>query len=940
MKNEERRMKSEKGRKRVTAFIFFLFAFSFFILFGCKNIMNDPHHASRPGYGRVVVTIKGALKRTVFPMMAFAKYEYLFAKIINGQTGEPEELTPENGYYTLEYGDWQVTVKAYLNKDDAEPVAEGISATFPVRDTAIAQVTVQLTGNDQTGSGTFIYSITFPNDAQIIDFKLENLLDENAAAISISGSGETGYLSGTVASVPAGYYYLTIRLMENGPVSRRTGANEVVYIYDKLDSEYERTFTEEDFAHIHEWGGIWGHAYTLFVTETEDGLEARECILCSFYETRILYATGTPGLSFEKINYPVPIDAYRVRQSLVSGGVVHIPAMHRPDSNSQYLPVIEIAGYAFQSSSISSITIPASVTTIGERAFGWNNSLSSITVDVDNPSYTSESSILYNKAKTQIIAVAPAGISGDISIPAGVTSIGEYTFQGCNYLTGITLPDSVTSIGNYAFQSCTNLAAITIPAGVTNIGEALFSYCNNLAGITVDANNSWYLSENNILYNKAKTQIIAVAPAGISGTLNIPSGVTTIGNSAFSGCGILTDITFPASVRTIGDQAFSNCYNLASINIPSGVTSIGSSAFQSCYSLADIALPASVTTIGYGAFSWCNSLTGIFIPAGVTSIGEGVFNGCNNLATITVDANNPNYVSEGNILYNKAKTRIVAVAMAGISGNISIPSGVTSIGYDMFQGSSITSITIPASVTNIGNGAFRNCASLAGITVAENNSYYASEGGILYNKAKSTVITVPAGIGGAISISAGVTSIGEQAFAGCSNITGVTLPASATAIGYGAFQGCSSLGSIHIPEGVTSIENSAFENCSSLTNITLPSSLTTIGRYVFYYCTSLADIAIPASITSIEEYAFYNCSALVNITIPASVTDISNYAFQYCNSLTGVTFEGSEITSAAFGSSAFPGGDSLKTAYFRTTAPIGGAGTYTRAANGDVWAKQ
>ena len=147
-----------------------------------------------------------------------------------------------------------------------------------------------------------------------------------------------------------------------------------------------------------------------------------------------------------------------------------------------------------------------------------------------------------------------------------------------------------------------------------------------------------------------------------------------------------------------------------------------------------------------------------------------------------------------------------------------------------------------------------------------------------------------------------VTSIGNNAFAYCSNLTSVTIGNSVTSIGEFAFAYCSSLTSVTIPNSVTYIEFGAFRNCSSLTSVTIGNSVTSIGGYAFAYCSSLTSIDIPNSVTIIRDEAFRDCISLTSITIPNSVTSIGGYAFYYCNSLTSVTI-GNSVTS--IGSGAF-----------------------------------
>ncbi len=171
-----------------------------------------------------------------------------------------------------------------------------------------------------------------------------------------------------------------------------------------------------------------------------------------------------------------------------------------------------------------------------------------------------------------------------------VITIGQEAFQGkSKVLKSVLIPDSVTSIGDYAFSFCGNLESITIPSSVTSIGKKAFSGCNNLESITVESNNANYSSQDGILYNKDKTQIIEV-PQGISGSIVLPNTLTSIGSSAFFNCGNLKTVTFEenSKLENIGYSAFDGCIGLESITIPSSVTSIGGSAFYNCSKLMNV----------------------------------------------------------------------------------------------------------------------------------------------------------------------------------------------------------------------------------------------------------------------------------------------------------------------------------------------------------------
>ncbi len=267
---------------------------------------------------------------------------------------------------------------------------------------------------------------------------------------------------------------------------------------------------------------------------------------------------------------------------------------------------------AFQYNKLTSITIPDGVTSIGDGAFANCTSLTSITIP---------------DSVTRIGEKAFGGCHRltNITIPDGVTSIGESAFVGCTDLMSITIPDGVTSIGGKAFWSCINLMSITIPDGVTSFGDLAFCDCTNLTSIT------------------------------------IPDSVTSIGNNAFRGCHRLTNITIPDGVTSIGAGAFWGCASLTSITIPDSVTSIGKNTFYGCRNLTSITIPDSITSIGGGAFSGCGSLTGITIPDSITSISRDSFDYCFSLTRVTFLGDAPKDITDFTIstptIYRKPEAK-------------------------------------------------------------------------------------------------------------------------------------------------------------------------------------------------------------------------------------------------------------------------------------------
>ena len=294
--------------------------------------------------------------------------------------------------------------------------------------------------------------------------------------------------------------------------------------------------------------------------------------------------TPTPGI-LDKLTYEIEDGKVTITDcdTSLSGDIV-LP------SKIEGKPVTSIGWRAFwYCSSLTSITIPNSVTSIDDLAFNGCEKLTQINVDTANTVYSSENGVLFNKEKTELIRYPAGKTDTAYAIPDRVTSIGWGTFSGCSSLTSITIPDSITSIGTCAFEGC-----------------------KKLTQINVDKANTVYLSVNGVLFNKEKTELIRY-PAGKTDTAYaIPDRVTSIGWGTFSGCSSLTSITIPDGVTSIGDLAFDGCNSLTSITIPNSVTSIGDEAFFLCSSLTSITIPDSVTSIEDSAFSGCSSLKDVY----------------------------------------------------------------------------------------------------------------------------------------------------------------------------------------------------------------------------------------------------------------------------------------------------------------------------------------
>jgi hypothetical protein len=370
------------------------------------------------------------------------------------------------------------------------------------------------------------------------------------------------------------------------------------------------------------------------------------------------------------------------------------------------------------------------------------------------------------------------------------------------------------------------------------------------------------------------TIAITRAATGATGEITIPATleekpVTAIWSYAFHSCEGITGIILPSSLTSISDWAFLYCRNLTSITFPPSLGSIGNWAFYDCIRLQSLNLPPLLSSIGKGAFQGCVGLGNFVLPSGLLSIGDSAFGRCTGL----------------------------------------------------------TSISIPASVTTIGTGVFSSCSSLFSVQVHPDNQTYSSLDGVLFDKARTTLISFPAGSRFNYIMPAPVTSIRPSAFEGCRSLPLIRFPSTLTSIPENTFSTCSALtsfsvhsqnpnystlngvlfnksrttliaypvgngGAYTIPQGVTTIGGSAFNLAFNLTSVTCPDSLVTIGNDAFYACVKLNSFTFSQTITSIGIRAFAHCSGLTKIALPASVLSIGSGAFSSCRNLARFAFLG------------------------------------------------
>ena len=348
------------------------------------------------------------------------------------------------------------------------------------------------------------------------------------------------------------------------------------------------------------------------------------------------------------------------------------------------------------------IEIPTGITSVNNRAFYGNQSLTS--------------------------AILPSGLKSigmqafygcenlsEITLPSSIEKIGDYAFYGCGGLSRVSLGDSLIEIGNYAFSGCENLSEITLPSTLTKLGNAPFKDCKNLVSFTANGDSAGFKAIDGNLYTFDGKTLVQYALGKTAAEFTLPSGVEVVSASAFEGETDLTCVTFGAALKGVDASAFYGCTALQTVDFGLSVAlaSVGSSAFYGCASLIEIAFPETLVSLGSSAFYGCTSLISVEVGA-PQLIDAYTFYGCKSLRSIRI----PNSVKGINAYAFYGCEDLVNVT-------INSDSPLTGFGeYSFADCKSLTSIVIPPKTENIQKFAFKGCESLATVDFIRETNWW------------------------------------------------------------------------------------------------------------------------------------------------------------------------------------------------------------------------
>mgnify|MGYP004611598681 CR=1 FL=1 len=650
----------------------------------------------------------------------------------------------------------------------------------------------------------------------------------------------------------------------------------------------------------------------------------------------------------------------------------------------------------------------AAVTEVGTLAFGGCPALVSVEVPegldmtdaFDEKNQVRKDGSGYRKITTDengflldgTVLVGYDGRGTEISIPAGITQIGDYAFYMNTQITSVVIPDTVTGIGAHSFENCSAVRTVSIGRGVGLIGDSAFRGCARIETVEFSA-------EDCTSY-PADGGLFAGLPSLSS--LLIGSDVTELQAGMFEGCTALRSVRLSDRMDAIPERLFAGCTALSDVVIGSATAYIREGAFRGCCSLKNVDIPATVKTIFKEAF--CDTgLIRLVLPS-VSKIQDNAFYGCSSLVSVVLGTNGSLTISAGafggcykliDVVNHSTKTLTAGRTTNGQVAYYTTFAPAKSGSSRVQEQDGYLFFVDPANADNVylvgyaGNDAELTLpASFGGKKYSIYKYAFRGESGI-------TSVKLSAGVSGIgyrafcdalrlgtfdASAATGLTTIGEEAFRGCGALTGVALPGTLTDIGACAFYRCPALGAVVIPDGVTAIGeaafsesgvtaltfgrgvttvptsvaygcdrltqvnflggvtgigNAAFDGCVRLAEITLPATLKTIGPSAFRGAERLLTVVLPDSVTSVGAGAFEDCERLVSVTVGAGLGEIGAYAFRGCDRLFEVVNHGNTTLQLKCGDASY-GAIALNATNIRTATAVERDGDFLWLEEGGV----
>lgn len=653
-------------------------------------------------------------------------------------------------------------------------------------------------------------------------------------------------------------------------------------------SAYWSYWVKDDFSSKFSYSS-WGASGRVLQNGSWDGWNFAKGMMASNWKTFVAAPLPIPAdakLEFENEGIYYSLKSYSKKTvKLVApkagsyAGEVTVPSTF-VDEGVTYT-VVEVADAAFANSAVTSVSLPATVTSIGKDAFK-NSTLATLQVP-SLDAITKFGTRVFSGCSNFSTLMIPSWMTAipdrmfegtavaSLAVPAQVETIGARAFASCSKLTEVDIPATVKTIGDEAFADADAITRVKVATTYPlAIGDGTFSataYANATLelpnGYTADyaaadgwknfANKSEYLLNVNVgdIF-KVGGMTYAVTACGDANTVKttyckIEGKSDNAKVTAANRVGYEGEITVPAEVTyqgktfkvtEMGDSTFYGASTMTSVNIQAPITALGKFAFYNCMKLTNVQLPATLKKLSTNAFAYCEIIESINLPEGVDDFGDmRTFCWCYKLKSIN------------------------------------IPAGVTKLPDYCFYGTAIEEIELPSTIKTIGSNAFQSCSKLARVVLPE-----------------------------------GLTSIPNYLFSSCKALTSVTIPETVTTIGNSAFENCNAL-ELTLPSGITSIGSSAFKSCLKLTEFTVPSSMTVLPASLFYGCSNLVTVRISDKTTQIKGSVFRDCVKLANvvyadgqtgINLPPTLTLLDSYSFYGCKAVTTVELPKSIVTLGSY----------------------------------------